>query len=60
MLVPLGEIGKTLGDLILGFSYLFGVFIALGLRGILRYLDNRSSNKPLIDDYMMHNKLALP
>lgn len=55
-LVPLGDIGKTLGDLILGFSYLFGVFIALGLRGFLRFLDSKGHRtKPLIDDYMMHN-----
>ncbi|QVK19462.1 hypothetical protein KHQ81_07205 [Mycoplasmatota bacterium] len=55
-MLPLGEIGKTLGGLVLGFSYLFGVFIALGLRGFLRKLETRGHRtKPLIDDYMMHN-----
>lgn len=55
-LSPLGDIGNTLSKLILGFSYLFGVFIALGLRGFLRYLDSRGHRtKPLIDNYIMRN-----
>ncbi len=56
LMLPIGAIGKTLADLILGFSYLFGIFIALGLRGFLRYLDAKGHRtKPLVDDYMMHN-----
>ncbi len=56
VLTPLGDIGHTLGDLILGFSYLFGVFIALGLRGFFRYLETRGHRTgPLINNYLMHN-----
>ncbi len=56
LMLPLGEIGKTIGDLILGFSYLFGVFIAIGFRGLLRVMESRGHRaKPLINDYMMHN-----
>lgn len=56
LMQPLGEIGKTISNLILGSAFLFGIFIAMGLRGFLRFLDKRGHRaNVLIDDYMMNN-----
>jgi ESS family glutamate:Na+ symporter len=55
-MLPLGKVGKTISDLILGFGFIFGIFIAMGLRGILRILESRGHRaNALIDDYMMRN-----
>lgn len=56
IMLPLGKVGKTISDLILGFAFLFGIFIAMGLRGFLRFLDKRGHRaNVLINDYMMNN-----
>ncbi len=47
-----GSIQSTL----YGFCYIFGIFLAMSLRGLLRLFEERGHRtKPLIDNYMMHN-----
>lgn len=53
-------INPSIASVITSFSYLIGVFIAMGLRGIFRWLE-RSGHRTnvLIDDYMMSNISSL-
>jgi glutamate:Na+ symporter, ESS family len=47
---------SSVANLLKSFSYLFGIFIAMGLRGFLRKLEeNGHRTKPLINDYIMQN-----
>lgn len=56
LLLSFGDIGKSVGGLIIGFSYLFGMFIALAFRSILRKLEEKGHRTDaLIDEYMMGN-----
>lgn len=53
-------IDHTVADLLKSFSYLFGIFIAMGLRGFLRKLEERGHRtNVLIDDYIMQNIASL-
>jgi glutamate:Na+ symporter, ESS family len=47
---------SSVANLLKSFSYLFGIFIAMGLRGILQKLEQSGHRaKPLINDYLMQN-----
>ena len=60
-LTGLGQIGETIGSLIKGFNYLFGIIIALLLKIILEKLEKKfnSRARELVDEYFMHNIASL-
>lgn len=58
-LSSLGDIGATIGSLVRGFNYLFGIILALGLKKILEILKNKGARtQELLDGYFMNNIAA--
>jgi len=55
-LSSLGDIGATIGSLVRGFNYLFGIILSIFLKKILEILNNRGSRaQELLDSYLMNN-----
>lgn len=58
-LSSLGDIGATIGSLVRGFNYLFGIILALGLKKVLEILKNKGARtQELLDGYFMNNIAA--
>jgi len=57
----LGEIGTTIGSLVKGFNYLFGIIVAILLKKFFQYLKKRNNARTLelTDGYLMHNLSSL-
>jgi ESS family glutamate:Na+ symporter len=57
----LGEIGATIGSLVKGFNYLFGIIVAILLKNLFQYLKKRKNARTLelTDGYLMHNLSSL-
>jgi len=57
----LGEIGSTIGSLVKGFNYLFGIIVAIILKNLFHYLKKRKNARTLelTDGYLMHNISSL-
>jgi len=53
----LGEIASTIGSLVKGFNYLFGIVVAILLKKLFKYLKKNKNARTLelTDGYLMHN-----
>ncbi|HCX02885.1 MAG TPA: hypothetical protein DHM42_00240 [Clostridiales bacterium] len=57
ILNSLGDIGSTIGSLVKGFNYLFGIVVAILLKKLFEILKKRNNARTLelTDGYLMHN-----
>lgn len=56
-LSSMGEIGSTIGSLVRGFNYLFGILVALAMKKTFEFMSKRKNARTLelLDSYFMHN-----